>query len=718
MLTGEGKSVVLGVCSIFFALKGYDVSCTSYSKYLSERDYNLFAKLFKHFKVDGYISYFPISDLCEIVINSRGNIPEMLKNILQDQSANYTESSSNRKSVLLIDEVDVFFGSDFQGKMYNPITVFSDDDTFNLLKFIWTQRNSNISFGDISNTACYLSLLEKFQGWESFMRNEVLKMIVDVKDFANPIYRVMNDKICYKDQDSYSSKIVHRYKTAFAYFNERDSGNISRDDIVKEQTGILLNCGSFLFAEIPKQFDLVMGVSASLSDFSDIEKEIVESYGISKLAFAPSVYEKSRNFDPDRVTVHKGMKEGDRSDWFLYIYQIAENKIRTGRAILIFFDNINILDQFMRLYCNNLPTGSVSILHEGEEFKENIVRKSTGSGQVTLCTRPFGRGVDFVCRDDTTLANGGVHVILTFPTNSKAEEIQIRGRTARQGDVGSWEIVLFIEDLQHLSISWEMYEQQGSNFYQYFKQTRDNQLKSNLSKLIDNSKKALVLHNHSLNFHKLLTSNGSRDQIMQAIKDINMFGVETTTSFFRIYFCLDDSGSMGGAPWIDLVSAVSAFIKKRLDFFVAEGIQPGDLVTIVNYSNSAQVMCRSQPINTNPERHTRFRGGGTCFSTGLAAVYNEMKNDWAQDKTRVPVLLFMSDGGSSDGELQMQMISSDFSSCGLKLFTVGFGSACSKQKLESLAHIGGGKYFFGKDGASLKSEFESICAEICNLHPA
>src|SRR3990167_6600751 len=132
MVTGEGKSVVLGVCSIFFALKGYNVSCTSYSKYLSERDYNLFAKLFKHFKVDAYISYFPISDLCERkTINS---LPEMLKNVLQDENYTFKGSISNRKSILLIDEVDVFFGSDFRGKMYNPITVFSDDDTFNLLK--------------------------------------------------------------------------------------------------------------------------------------------------------------------------------------------------------------------------------------------------------------------------------------------------------------------------------------------------------------------------------------------------------------------------------------------------------------------------------------------------------------------------------------------------------------------------------------------------------
>ena len=44
--TGEGKSVTLAVVSIIFALYGFEVNCACYSKYLSERDYNDFLKLF------------------------------------------------------------------------------------------------------------------------------------------------------------------------------------------------------------------------------------------------------------------------------------------------------------------------------------------------------------------------------------------------------------------------------------------------------------------------------------------------------------------------------------------------------------------------------------------------------------------------------------------------------------------------------------------------
>ena len=43
--------------------------------------------------------------------------------------------------------------------------------------------------------------------------------------------------------------------------------------------------------------------------------------------------------------------------------------------------------------------------------KESIVRNATLSGKITLFTKCFGRGTDFIMRDDTVTNNGGLHVI-------------------------------------------------------------------------------------------------------------------------------------------------------------------------------------------------------------------------------------------------------------------------------------------------------------------
>jgi len=69
-------------------------------------------------------------------------------------------------------------------------------------------------------------------------------------------------------------------------------------------------------------------------------------------------------------------------------------------------------------------------------------------GQVTLTTAVFGRGTDFFCNDPKLRKNGGVHVLQTFFSLDKAEEVQIQGRTARQGHRGSYSLVLSVEDLE------------------------------------------------------------------------------------------------------------------------------------------------------------------------------------------------------------------------------------------------------------------------------
>jgi len=66
--------------------------------------------------------------------------------------------------------------------------------------------------------------------------------------------------------------------------------------------------------------------------------------------------------------------------------------------------------------------GMAGLMEDVQEFKETlpaaekerIVRDATVPGKITLCTRAFGRGVDFQVRDPTVAGKGGVHVVQTF----------------------------------------------------------------------------------------------------------------------------------------------------------------------------------------------------------------------------------------------------------------------------------------------------------------
>ncbi len=64
--------------------------------------------------------------------------------------------------------------------------------------------------------------------------------------------------------------------------------------------------------------------------------------------------------------------------------------------------------------------------------RDFLIQKSTGSKRLTLLTGSFGKGLDFIVFDAKVKVKG-VAVIQTYLSESISEEIQIMGRTARQG---------------------------------------------------------------------------------------------------------------------------------------------------------------------------------------------------------------------------------------------------------------------------------------------
>ncbi|CAF0990699.1 unnamed protein product [Brachionus calyciflorus] len=122
------------------------------------------------------------------------------------------------------------------------------------------------------------------------------------------------------------------------------------------------------------------------------------------------------------------------------------------RAVLVLFYKIETLNSFfaspqMEAYRVN---DDVKILKEDVTLNDKIylIQKTTTSGKITLLTRSFGRGIDFIFSSRSMLNNGGVHVIQTFFSDDPSEEIQIMGRTARQGETGSYSLILMDEDLE------------------------------------------------------------------------------------------------------------------------------------------------------------------------------------------------------------------------------------------------------------------------------
>ena len=193
------------------------------------------------------------------------------------------------------------------------------------------------------------------------------------------------------------------YKTAFAYIKEAKEGNVSKEEKEKN-VGMRVLCGKFSYAEIPKKYDLIMGVTGTLDKLNSTQKKIVkEMYNIKKDTFMPSLYGERKFKFAETKDVHVVV---DHDKFHLRIYESAKKVVEEERAVLIFFENDKTLKDFKRSnYCEFQDIEELTPLTKD---RDAVVRKSTRSKHVTLVTRDFGRGIDFITNDSTVKKKGGL----------------------------------------------------------------------------------------------------------------------------------------------------------------------------------------------------------------------------------------------------------------------------------------------------------------------
>ena len=122
-----------------------------------------------------------------------------------------------------------------------------------------------------------------------------------------------------------------------------------------------------------------------------------------------------------------------------------EEFLENQRAIIVFFKSEEVLNEFLESkYFDQLKTYKYGVLIDklDNDERDSLVTNATIQGQITLSTREFGRGTDLKYHGNAVINAGGLAVIQAFFTFDYSEEIQIRGRTRRQGTTGSYEILV------------------------------------------------------------------------------------------------------------------------------------------------------------------------------------------------------------------------------------------------------------------------------------
>lgn len=164
--------------------------------------------------------------------------------------------------------------------------------------------------------------------------------------------------------------------------------------------------------------------------------ELAEVYGVGSIRI-PTNRPCIRVAYPDQVYATETEK------WVAVVRRIQE-MVQTGRAVLVGTRSIEKSESLSALLTEaRIPHVVLNARHEEEEAA--IVAEAGRAGRVTVATNMAGRGTD-IKLDPSVAEAGGLHVLGTERHESRRIDNQLIGRAGRQGDKGSGEFFLSLED--------------------------------------------------------------------------------------------------------------------------------------------------------------------------------------------------------------------------------------------------------------------------------
>jgi hypothetical protein len=290
--TGEGKSIVLGVVATILATWGYEVDVVCYSAYLSDRDERAFHSMFSCFGVARWIWYGTIKDLVEKRLGSR--FRDRVINVATGSNLDGTDSARRRPAVLLVDEVDsdVFFGDDVFGLSSHPTHAVRGRAVYALYQAFWDASADGHSGNSATRKALEEFLATLPAGFKPFLDTKIQSLAKNAKKVrqgkVHP-YHVVGDKIMYKEFDGVSSRKSYQ-QTSFVYLNEWEHGKITEDSM-KSNVKLTVSVGRQSYAEIPFEYNLILGVTGTLRALPRRESSVLKNmYGLHSQVFIPSVF--------------------------------------------------------------------------------------------------------------------------------------------------------------------------------------------------------------------------------------------------------------------------------------------------------------------------------------------------------------------------------------------------------------------------------------------
>lgn len=204
---------------------------------------------------------------------------------------------------------------------------------------------------------------------------------------------------------------------------------------------------------IQNYFRMYQNLSGMTGTAKTEEKEFQEVYGMDVIKI-PTNRPVLRQDFPDKIYLKKEQK-------YEAVLQEVKKYHKTGQPILIGTTSI-LQSETVAEYLTKEKLEFELLNAKSVEQEVELISRAGQRGHITIATNMAGRGTDILLGEGVAEL-GGLHVIGTEKHESRRVDNQLKGRAGRQGDPGSSQFFLSLEDDMFRRFAFEELEKLTPN---------------------------------------------------------------------------------------------------------------------------------------------------------------------------------------------------------------------------------------------------------------
>ncbi|CAK57063.1 unnamed protein product (macronuclear) [Paramecium tetraurelia] len=464
IFTGEGKTLIVAMLAILLCKKKkVNVDIVTSSPVLAIRDAQELASFYKLFSIsvahningsqNQKLKMFPCYESQVIY----GDPHSFQADILRHEYSELGTMGSRQQGYIIVDEVDSMLIDGNSNKTLLSTPIPGMLDLTKVLRLIWDEickslpnlstdkkvmiMNENEYYTtdldeyvektlDLQLKQVVYNFIPKFRiNYIKFMKKTWIENAILAKFHFQESKHYLIDNNNVRIIDFQNTGVVHKdnmqwQKGLHQFIQLKHNLPITP---LRISTNYLSNVGFF-----KRYQNQLLGLTGTLG--SQVTQNLLAKSYTLDFVFMPPFKKRLLKIQPGIATLSK-------DEWYQEIQKSVQQQLNSGRAVLIINQTIQDV-QKIDVYLKKYKIQSITYTDDQQELKKVIGPKS-----VIIATNLAGRGTDLTTNEELE-KNGGLHVIMSFLPRNIRIQLQGFGRTARQGKLGTAELIVsFPENL-------------------------------------------------------------------------------------------------------------------------------------------------------------------------------------------------------------------------------------------------------------------------------